>query len=125
MGNFEKSLSEESMVCPACNIFCRRALSQHDDLRPAESILQALREKVDELKEKHTQCKKSNDFSLRSDFALLSTAVYVGDLMLCDQAITFPKLYQKYCSFVSDSPMPRYRVLVYIGREFGDLMSSV
>ncbi len=125
VGNFEESLSKDSMVCAACNTFCQRALSQHDDLRPADSILQALREKVDELKENLTQCKQSNDCSLRSDFALLSTAVHLGDLMLCDKAVTFPKLYQKYCSFVSDSPMPRYRVLVYIGREFGDLMSSV
>ncbi len=46
--------------------------------------------------------------------------------MLCDKAVTFPNLYQKYCSFVVDvSPLPRYRVLVYLGREFGNLMSSV
>ena len=125
IGNFEGSLSKDSMVCAACNIFCEQALTQHDDLRPAETILQALRKKVNELNENLTQCKSSNDSSLRNDFALLSTAVYLGDLMLCDQAVTFPNLYQKYCSFVDVSPLPRYRVLVYIGREFGNLMSSV
>ncbi len=100
-------------------------MTQYDDLRPAESILQALRKKVDELNEKLTQCKSITDSSLRNDFALVSTAVYLGDLMLCDKAVTFPNLYQKYCSFVDVSPLPRYRVLVYISKEFGNLMSSV
>ena len=33
VGNFEGSLSNDSMVCAACYIFCQRTLSQHDDLR--------------------------------------------------------------------------------------------
>ncbi len=122
VGNFVGSLSKDSMVCAACCIFCRRALTEHDDLRPAESILQALRKKVDE---KLTQCKSITDSMLRSNIALLSTAIYLGDLMLCDKAVTFPNLYQNYCSFVDVSPLPRYRILVHMGREFGNLMSSV
>ncbi len=81
---------------------------------------------IDELNEKLTQCKSVTDSSFRNDFALPSTAVYLGDLMLCDKDVTSPNLYQKYCSFAVDvSPLPRYRVLVYMGREFGNLMSSV
>ncbi len=81
------------MVCGACYIFCQRALTQHDDLRPAESILQALKRKVSELNDKLMQCISITDSSLKSDFALLSTAVYLGDLMLCDKAVTFTNLY--------------------------------
>ena len=46
--------------------------------------------------------------------------------MLNDQAITFPNLYQYYCnkSFRSQ-PLPRYRVLVHVGREFGSVMSML
>ncbi len=89
VGNFEGSLSQDSMVCAACYIFCQRALIQHDDLRPAKSILHALRMKVDE---KLTQCKSMTDSTLRSDFALLSTAVYLGDLMLCYIPQLVPKV---------------------------------
>ena len=30
----------------------------------------------------------SNDPSMRHDYALLSTAIYLADLMLCDKAVT-------------------------------------
>ena len=46
--------------------------------------------------------------------------------MLNDQAISFPRLYQYYCNkSISPVPLPRYRVLVYVGREFGNLMSML
>ena len=51
--------------------------------------------------------------------------------MLSDQAITFPQLHQKYCEYLqcrltgNVPSLPRYQVFVYMGKEFGDLMSSV
>ena len=50
------------------------------------SVLQraySLPKKVDELKEYLEQCKRSNDSSVRHDYALLSTVIYLADLMLC------------------------------------------
>lgn len=50
--------------------------------------------------------------------------------MLSDQAITFPQLCQKYCEYLQSRLMgnapslPKYKVLIYMGKEFGDLMSS-
>ena len=48
--------------------------------------------------------------------------------MLCDETVTFPMLYHHYLSIAkaNDVPaLPRYKVLVYVGKEFGGLMSSV
>ena len=49
--------------------------------------------------------------------------------MLSDHAVTFPSYYQKYVSILSKNspntlPSPRYQVLLCVGKEFGDLLSS-
>ena len=83
---------------------------------------------VDELQDSFKQC---SDITNHNEVALLHTAIFLGEHMLSDQAITFPQLYQKYCEYLHGRltgnipPQPRYQVLVYMGKEFGDLMSSV
>lgn len=58
-------------------------------------------------------------------FMWLIRAHDVAYLILCDKAVVFPNLYKKYCSFAVDfSPLPRYCVL-YIGMEFGTVMSLI
>ena len=90
--------------------------------------MHALRNKVDELQDIFRQCSNITD---HNEVALLYTATFLGEHMLSDQAITFPQLYQKYCEYLQsrltgNAPLlPRYKVLVYMGKEFGDLMSSV
>ena len=56
-GNFEKCLSVDSVVCNSCYLFCKRLLQQcGEDVRPAESIMQSLKAKVMDLKERLHQC---------------------------------------------------------------------
>jgi len=91
-------------------------------MRTPESIVCVLRSKVAELQDKLHHCREENEI------AQLHTALFLGQQMLCDLAITFPMLYETYLlsKQVDDvSPLPRYKVLVYVGKEFGDLMSSV
>ena len=74
------------------------------------------------------QSRLSESSSNLAELPLIQTAVYLGQQMLCDQAVTFPMLYHHYLSITkaNDVPaLPRYQVLVYVGKEFGDLMSSV
>ena len=128
-GNFDGCTTADSLACNKCYVFCRKLLQQCDeDLRPPESIVHALRTKVDELQDSFRQCSNITD---DNEVALLHTATYLGEHMLSDQAITFPQLYQKYCEYLQSRlmgnapPLPRYQVFVYMGKEFGDLMSSV
>lgn len=82
----------------------------------------ALRTKVSEPQDKLHQCREENEI------ALLHTALFLGQQMLCDQAVTFPMLYERYLQIKqvdNVSPLPRYKILVYVGKAFGDLMSSV
>ena len=49
--------------------------------------------------------------------------------MLVDHALTFPIVYQKYVSLLRREsqdalPLPGYKVFLYVGKEFGDLLSS-
>ena len=128
-GNFDQCITGDSFACNKCYAFCQRLLQQCDeDLRPPEAIVHALRTKVDELQDSFRQCSNITD---HNEVALLHTTISLGEHMLSDQAITFPQLYQKYCEYLqcrltgNVPPLPRYQVFVYMGKEFGDLMSSV
>lgn len=90
-------------MCSTCFLFCKRSLQQSDDdLRTPESIVCALRSKVAELQDTSHHCKEGNETTL------LHTALFLGQQMLCDMAVTFPMLYDKY--LVSkrrdDAPLP-------------------
>ncbi len=93
-----------------------------------ESIAHVLIQKVDELQDIFRQCSNISD---HNEVALLHTAISLGEHMLSDQAITFPQLYQKYCEYPQSRvtgnipPLPKYRLLVCMAKEFGDLMTSV
>ena len=72
------------------------------------------------------ECRTSGDHSER---ALLKTALFLAEEMLANHALTFPMIYQKYLSLLTKEnqealPFPRYKVLLYLGEEFGDLMFS-
>ena len=127
-GNFEGCISADSLTCNKCYVFCQKLLQQcEEDLRPPESIVHVLRTKVDELQDSFRQCSNITD---RNEVAMLHTAIFLGEHMLSDQAITFPQLYQKYCEYLQSRltgnapPLPKYKVLIYMGKGFGDLMSS-
>lgn len=111
------------MLCNSCYLFCKRLLQQNDaDLHAPESIVHALGTTVTELQDKLHQCWE------KKEIALLHTALFLGQQMLCDQAVTFPILHERYLlskQVNNVSSLPRYKVLVYVEKEFGDLMSSV
>lgn len=83
--------------------------------------------KVSQLKQKQNQLAGSSTADGIRDFALIKTAVYVGETILSDRAITFPDIYRKFCEFhqSASGELRRYRLLSYLGGEFGHLMSSV
>ena len=124
-GNFDTHVTDDSIACNSCYLFCKRLLQQCDeDLHPPESIVYALKAKVADIQDRLHQCMDSNDT------ALLHAANYLGHQMVSDQAVTFPMVYQKYLQGRPTSdvpPLPRYKVLVFLGKEFWDLhvMSSV
>ena len=64
-----------------------------------------------------------------SELVLLQTALFLGEEMLAHHAVTFPKIYQRYVSLLNRDSQdtvqsPKYKVLLFLGKEFGDLMSS-
>ena len=125
-GGFEECLTESSVACNACRLFCRRLLEQSDeDLRHPQTIVESLQLKVSDLKERLHQCMIARD---HCNVDLLHTALFLGEHMLSDQAILFPQLYQVYSKGRSTpvvAPLPKYKVLVFVGKEFGDLLSSI
>ena len=126
-GDSEKCVSSQSVVCNSCYLFCKKLLQQYgDDTISSESIIDSLNVKVGDLWSRVHECQTSGDHSER---ALLKTALFLGEEMLANHALTFPMIYQKYISLLTKEnrealPFPRYKVLLYLGKEFGDLMSS-
>ena len=125
IGNFAKCFSEENVVCNSCYQFCKRLLQQcGKDLRPADNRVYLLRAKVADIEKGVSQCMNS----VPDEKALLHAALFLGEEMLTHHAVTFPMLYQKYTSSLNEMhdvvPSPRYKVLLFLGKEFGDLMSS-
>ena len=64
-----------------------------------------------------------------NEVALLEAALFLGEEKLSDHSVTFPLYYQKYVSILRKNspntlPCPRYQVLLCVGNEFGDLLSS-
>ena len=97
-GNFDQCITADSLACNKCYVFSQRLLQQCDeDLRSPESIVHAVRTKVDELQDSFQQC---SNITNHNEVALLHTAIFLGEHMLSDQAITLPQLYQKYCIFM-------------------------
>ena len=128
-GNFDGSLTADSLLCSTCYRFCQNLLQQCDeDFRPPESIVHALRAKVDELQDRLRQC---SNVTHHNEVTLLRTVIFLGEQMLSDQARTFPQLHLKYSEYLHSmltsnvTPLPKYKVLIYAGKEFGDLLSSV
>ena len=82
-------------------------------------IMQSLTAKMCDLKE------RVQNSSEHKEIALLHTALFLGKEMLVDHALTFPISYQKYVSLLRREsydalPLPGYKVLLYVGKEFGD-----
>ena len=121
-GDSEKCLDADSVACNSCYLFCKKLLQEYgEDIRSAETILESLNVKVADLR-----C-LAHDYQGGGEGALLNTALFLGEEMLADHALTFPMIYQKYISLLrkeSQEALPRYKVLLYIGKEFGDLLSS-
>ena len=123
-GNFDKCLSVESVVCNSCYLFSMRLLQQcREDVHTAEIIIGSLEAKVIDLRERMHTC------MTRGEVALLEAALYLGEKMFSDHAVTFPSYNQKYVSILSKNspntlPSSRYQVLLCVGKEFGDLLSS-
>ena len=121
----QETLSEESVVCNSCYLFSKRLLQQcGEDIRSVESIIGSLEAKVIDLKERKHTCMTSGE---HNEVALLETALFLGEEMLSAHAVTFPLYYQKYVSKNSPNtlPCPRYQVLLCVGKEFSDLLSSM
>jgi hypothetical protein len=120
-------LSIDSVVCNSCYHFCKRLLQQYgEDIRSAEIIVESLRAKVADLEERVHKCMHGGE---PNEIALVQAALFLGEEMLADHAVTFPMLYQKYASSLNRDghdvlPSPKYKVLLFVGKEFGDLMSS-
>ena len=122
VGSFDDSL-KQGTVCAACYVFCQSALRQHEDTRSDEVIISELKSCVEQLKGKMMH---SCNEEVVDEVALLKTCLYLGGIMLNDQAITFPCLYQHNCkASVTPVHLPQYCVLVYVGREFGNLLSMI
>ena len=118
IGSFEGSLTN-SVVCAACYVFC--AL-KHEDARSDELIRSELKKQIEQLTLKLNNL--DHDSEVSGELALLKTSLHLGDIMLRDRAITFPQLYKHYCLLsLLSVPLPRYRVFVYIGKQYGNLMS--
>ena len=101
VGSFDGSL-KQGTVCAACYVFCQSALRQHEDTRSDEVIISELRSCVEQLKGKLMH---SSNEEVVDEVALLKTCLYLWGIMLNDQAITFPCLYQHYCK-ASVTPVP-------------------
>ena len=64
-----------------------------------------------------------------NEVALIRTAIYLGNHLLSDRALPFPRVYRFYCGYIRsqliiEDPifLPKYRVFVSISKEFGDLL---
>lgn len=74
----------ESVLCTSCYLFCKKLLEQYgEDIRSTESIMQALTAKVGDLKER---LQTSNE---HEEIALWRTALFLGEEMLVDHALTW------------------------------------
>ena len=129
VGNFDHLITSDCVACNKCYLFCQKLVQQCDeDVRSSENIVLTLNSKVEELQEK---LREFNNASDHNETALLRVSIHLGECMLSDKAVTFPQLYQLYCEHIRNtltgtaSPLPKYKVFVHFGREFGDLMSSV
>ena len=85
--------------------------------------MQSLTAKVGDLKE------RVQTIGEHEEIALLHTALFLGEEMLVDHALTFLIVYQKNVSLLRREsqdalPLPGYKVFLYVGKEFGDLLSS-
>ena len=62
-----------------------------------EHILEALKVKRDELQNMISECDEPNEL------ALLHTAVYLGEFLLNDRAVTFPSIYTYYYEYIKST----------------------
>ena len=97
-----------------------------EEVRSAESIIGSLEAKVIDLKERMHTCMTRGE---HNEVALLEAALSLREEMLADNAVTFPSYYQKYVSILSKNsqntlPSPSYQILLCVGKELGDLLSS-
>ena len=71
IGNFEKEMTVDSIVCNSCYLLCKRLLKQSgEDLRSADSIVESLKTELADLEEKVNHCVDS------SELVLLQTALF-------------------------------------------------
>ena len=84
VGQFDKCLDTDSVACNSCYQFCKRLLQQYgDDIRTAEDILELLRAKVTNIKERVHKCMQFDEMALHK------AALFLGEEMLVDYAVRF------------------------------------
>ena len=90
VGNFQGSL-EGGIVCAACYMFRQSALRQNEDCRSNEEIISEVRYCIKQLKGKIDSISDSSNEAC-DEVALLKTCLYLGGIMLNEQAINLPQL---------------------------------
>ena len=66
-----------------CYQFCIQLVEEYSEMHAYEHILEALKVKRDELQSMNSKCDEPNEL------ALLRTAVYLGEFLLSDRAVTY------------------------------------
>ena len=125
-GTGDSERCAESVVCNSCYLFCKKLLQQYGDhINSSERIIDSPNVKVGYLRSQVHECRTSGD---HNEGTLLKTSLFLGEEMLANHALNFPMIYQKYLPFLKKEsqealPFPRYKPLLYLGNEFGNLMS--
>ena len=96
-------------MCNKCYQFCIQLVEEYSEIHADEHILEALKVKRDELQSMISRCDEPNEL------ALLHTAVYLGEFLLNDRAVTFPSIYTFYYEYIKSTRSsvdlwPKYNV---------------
>ena len=120
VGIFASFVSEDKhCVCNKCYQFCIQLVEEYSEMHADEHILEALKVKRDELQSMISECNEPNEL------ALLHTAVYLGEFLLNDS----PSIYTYYYEYIKSTRTsvdlwPKYKVFIYILKEFSNLVTS-
>ena len=76
-------------------MFCQSALRQNEDSWSNEEIISEVRHCIEQLKGKIYSIPDSSNKAC-DEVALRKTCLYLGGIMLNDQAVTFPNFYRYY-----------------------------
>ena len=127
---FESHITEGDLLCFKCYKYFNQVIKSGACTLSTAHILAELSAKEVALYE--TVQSLSNAVGTSESLvqlALYKTALHVCKVIQSDQAILFPNLYKFFCSQLpvdidSTVCISKYRLLTFIGSEFGDLISS-